>query len=68
MALDDGVNAVFYVSIFTLICTSISLSIRYCYKSKCLEFSCCCLTLKRSVETEKEEDLKIPENIQINNI
>jgi len=68
MALDDGVNAVFYVSIFTLICTSISLSIRYCYKSKCLEFNCCCFSLKRNVETEKEEDLKMPENIQINNI
>jgi len=68
MALDDGVNAVFYVSIFTLICTSISLSIRYCYKSKCTEFACCCFSLKRSVETEKQEDLQMTDKLQINNI
>ena len=42
MALDDGVNAVFYMSLFTLVCTSISLSIRYCYKSKYTDFTCCC--------------------------
>ena len=37
MALDDGVNGIFYLSLVTLLCTSISLSIRYCYKSKCIE-------------------------------
>ena len=68
MALDDGFNAVFYMSLFTLVCTSISLSIRYCYKSKCTDFTCCCISLKRNAEIEKEEDLTLPEKPEINNI
>ena len=53
----EGVNAIFYISIFTLFCTGISLSIKYCYKSKCKQVEVCCLKITRDVETEKEEDL-----------
>jgi len=58
MALDDGVNGIFYLSLLNLLCTSISLSIRYCYKSKCLEFKCGCIKLKRDVDVEKQEDFQ----------
>ena len=66
MAIDDGVNGIFYLSLITLLCTSISLSIRYCYKSKCSEFSCCCMKLKRDVDIEKQEDFQfgVSEKIQ----
>ena len=59
MAFDDGVDGMFYLSIFTLICSSIGLSIRYCYKSKCSEFSCCGMKIIRNVDIEKEEDLSV---------
>jgi hypothetical protein len=57
MAIDDGVNAVFYMSVITLVIGSIGLCIRMAYKSKCSECSCLCLKIKRNVEIEKEEDL-----------
>jgi len=37
-------------------CTSMTLLIRYCYKSKCNEVECLCLKIKRDTQTEKEED------------
>ena len=55
----DGVNAVFYLSLGTIMCSSIALMIRYCYKSKCKEVYCCCLRIMRDVEIEKIEDLNI---------
>ena len=53
----EGVNAIFYISIFTLFCTGVSLSFKYCYKSKCKTLECGCIKVTRDVETEKEEDL-----------
>ena len=53
----EGVNAVFYISLCTILCTSISLAFKYCYKSKCKEVSLCCLKIVRDVDIEKEEDL-----------
>jgi hypothetical protein len=60
MALDDGVNAMFYLSVLTLLCSSIALSIKYCYKSKCktCEF-CSFLKITRDVDVEKQEDLSV---------
>ena len=60
--LDDGVNGIFYISILTLLCSSLALSIKYCYKSKCTEFECLCFKLKRNVDIEKEEDLMFNNN------
>ena len=48
----EGVNAVFYISLCTIFCTSISLAFKYCYKSKCKEVSLCCLKI-----VEKQKDL-----------
>ena len=53
----EGVNAVFYISLCTIFCTSISLAFKYCYKSKCKEVDLCCLKIIRDVDIEKEEDL-----------
>ena len=65
MPLDDGVNAMFYLSMSTILCTALTLSIRFCYKSKCSEVECCCVKIKRDVQVELEEDLNQPENNNI---
>ena len=59
MAIDEGVNGMFYLSLATLLCSSLTLLIRFCYKSKCSEFKCLCIKIKRDVNIEKEEDLKL---------
>jgi len=53
---ENTIDGVFFLSLATLICTSVTLLIRYCYKSKCTEFECLCFKLKRNVDVEKEED------------
>ena len=55
--ISEGVNAVFYISLCTIFCTSISLAFKYCYKSKCKEVDICCLKIMRDVDIEKQEDL-----------
>ena len=55
----EGVNGIFYISIFTLFCTGITLSIKYCYKSKCKSLECGCIKVIRDVDIEKQEDLSI---------
>ena len=60
----EGVNAVFYISLCTIFCTSISLAFKFCYKSKCKEVDLCCLKIVRDVDVEKQEDLNNNVNIQ----
>jgi hypothetical protein len=60
MGVDEGVNAVFYISITTLLCTFLTLSIKYCYKSKCKEVSFCCIKITRDIEVELKEDIQNP--------
>ena len=57
--LDDGVNGIFYISILTLLCSSLALSIKYCYKSKCKNFECCGIKLTRDTDTELKEDMTL---------
>ena len=59
MAIDDGVNGLFFLSVLTLICGGCGLAIRYCYRSKCKNFECCGVKVTRDVETEKEEDMMV---------
>jgi len=54
---ENSIDAVFFLSLAGLLCTSVTLLIRYCYKSKCTEFECFCFKLKRDTLTEKEEDI-----------
>ena len=67
MAIEDnltqGVNGFFYITISTLICTSISLLIKYSYKSRCTEIICCCFSIKRDPISENQEDLQ---NLKLN--
>ena len=67
MAIEDhlieGVNGIFYITIATLFCTSISLLIRYSYKSRCTEIKCCCFSVKRDPIAENNEDLQ---NLKLN--
>ena len=60
MGVDEGVNGMFYLSIATLLCTCMTLSIKYCYKSKCKEVKCCCIKITRDIETELKEDIQNP--------
>ena len=59
---ENSIDAVFFLSLTGLFCTSVTLLIRYCYKSKCTEFECLCFKLKRNVDIEKEEDLMFNNN------
>ena len=58
----DGVNAVFYISITTILCTSVSLAFKYWYKSKCKTLECGCIKVIRDVDVEKQEDLNTINN------
>ncbi len=60
MSVDEGVNGMFYLSIATLLCTFMTLSIKYCYKSKCKEVKMCCIKITRDIETELKEDIQNP--------
>jgi hypothetical protein len=60
MSVDEGVNGMFYLSIATLLCTCMTLSIKYCYKSKCKEVKFCCIKITRDIEVELKEDLQNP--------
>jgi len=53
---ENSIDAIFFLSLSTLICSGLALSIKFCYKSKCSEFKCLCFKLKRDTQTEKEED------------
>ena len=67
MAIDEGVNGVFYLSLATLLCSSLTLLIRLCYKSKCSEFKCFCIKVKRDIEIELKEDLQLGQEKIITN-
>ena len=60
MSVDEGVNGMFYLSIATLLCTFMTLSIKYCYKSKCKEVKFCCIKITRDIEVELQEDIQNP--------
>ena len=59
---ENTIDGVFFLSLATLMCTSVTLLIRYCYKSKCSEFKCLCFKIKRNVDIEKEEDFMFNNN------
>ena len=53
---ENEFSGMFFLSIAGLLCTSITLLIRFCYKSKCSTVECCCLKIKRDTEIEFKED------------
>lgn len=50
----------FWIAIGTMVCAFMSLSTRYCYKSKCKEISVCCIHIKRDVVDEIAIDQQQP--------
>ena len=59
MAYDKGVNGMFYSSLATLLCSSLTDLIIFCYKSKCSEFKYLCIKVKVNVDIKKQEDLQL---------
>ena len=55
----QNIDGFFWLSLATIIFTSVGLFVRYSYKSKCSEVSCCCLKIVRDVDIEKQEDLTL---------
>ena len=56
--LTEGVNSYFYLSALTILVGGAGLLIRFAYKSKCKEVSCCCIKVVRDVDIEEHEDLE----------
>ena len=57
-------NAVFFISVLTIICGATNFMIKYCYKSRCKEIECCCIKVLRDPEAENIEDNQILEKGQ----
>jgi hypothetical protein len=53
-------DAVFFISIATLLVGALGTAMKYCLKSKCEQFNCCygLFEIKRRVDLEVEEELK----------
>jgi hypothetical protein len=53
-------DAVFWITISTLVCGSFGLVVRYCLKSKCDNIKLCCglINIHRDVKLEVEEEMK----------
>lgn len=56
-------DAVFFLSVGTLLVGVFGMSAKYALKSKCEKFSCCCgcLTIDRRVDLEVKEEMKAME-------
>jgi hypothetical protein len=56
----DTFDAVFWITISTLVCGSFGLVVRYCLKSKCDNINICCglVNVHRDVKLEAEEEMK----------
>lgn len=56
-------DAVFWITITTIITGSIGLALKYCLKSKCDNVSCCWggLAIHRNIDAETEEEMKAME-------
>jgi hypothetical protein len=55
----QNIDGFFWLSLSTIIFTSVGLFIRYSYKSKCKEVTCCCLKVVRDIDVERQEDMTL---------
>lgn len=55
----NNIDGIFFLSIGTMFIGLLHFTIRYCYKSKCKSFSCCCFQITRDIENEVKEDLTV---------
>lgn len=56
-------DAVFFISLATLITGALGVSAKYCLKSKCEHFTCCfgLFTIDRRVDLEVQEEIRAME-------
>lgn len=56
-------NAVFFITIISIISGCISLILRYCLKSRCTNFKCCwgLIDIKKNNNDIEEGNLEVPE-------
>ena len=59
MAIVEGVNGMFYLLLATWLCSSLTLSIRFCYKLKLSKFKCFCIKFKRNIKIKLKEYLQL---------
>jgi hypothetical protein len=59
----DTYDAVFFISLATILVGAFGVSAKYCLKSKCEHFSCCygLFTIDRRVDLEVQEEIKAME-------
>ena len=55
----DDLNSVFWLSIAGILSAMLSICLKSLYKSKCSEFSCCGVTIKRDIASEVKEDIEL---------
>jgi hypothetical protein len=60
MAFYDTFDAIFFLSVGSLLVGVCGLSIKYCLKSKCEHFALCCglIEINRRVDLEVQEEMK----------
>lgn len=56
----DTYDAVFFISLATILVGAFGVSAKYCLKSKCEHFSCCygLFTIDRRVDLEVQEEIR----------
>lgn len=56
----DTYDAVFFISLATIIVGALGVSAKYCLKSKCEHFSCCfgAFVIDRRVDLEVQEEIR----------
>ncbi len=54
----QNVDGFFWLSLATIVFTSVGLIVRYSYKSKCKEVDCLCIKIVRDTEIEEREDIE----------
>ena len=52
-----GINGNFFLWLATIVCGSVGLMIRFCYKSKCRNVDLCCLKVVRDIDVEQKTDI-----------
>ena len=63
---DNNLDAVFYISLSTIVAGTIGLMVRYCYRSRCDDISCGygCLKVHRVIEhDEPDRNYSVSSNI-----
>lgn len=58
--MNEDLNAVFWLSLGSILIGSVGLSMKYCLKSKCIKFSCCygLVSIDRAVQLEVDEEIQ----------